>query len=240
MCHSNSYPKKAQMKQRFFWKITTLSGLGPGCSLQTHLPTQRPAAQRALLQQLSLRAAPMNCFKSREVSAQPTSVHRKRSALSWLKAFRRTSSVATLEDYASLDRLAELLNGGDVALIRASYILTLRKEGGIFPTRQDLPSHALVDATMLQRVLAELEAFARSDQKWEMFFLGLVVVSYCWGSKEHPDATGQMLRDVLAPAVEWYLSERAGVVMRRACWAAGATELTDELLDFAVFIECAH
>lgn len=184
----------------------------------------------------------MNCFKSREVSAQPTSVHRKRSALSWLKAFLRIkpSSVATLQDYASLDRLAELLNGGDVALIRASYILTLRKEGGIFPIRQDLPSHALVDATMLQRVLAELEAFARSDQKYEMFFMGLVVVSYCWGSKEHPDATGQMLRDVLAPAVEWYLSERAGVVMRRACWAAGATELTDELLDFAVFIECAH
>lgn len=177
-------------------------------------------------------------------NARPTStqkIHRKRSALSWLKAFlRRTSSVATLQDYASLVRLTELLNGGDVALIRASYILTLRKEGGIFPIRQDLPSHALVDATMLQRVLAELEAFARSDEKYEMFFLGLVVVSYCWGSKEHPDATGQMLRDVLAPAVEWYLSERAGVVMRRACWAAGATELTDELLDFAVFIECAH
>ena len=127
-----------------------------------------------------------------------------------------------------------------MALIRATYILELRKAGEVLPRRQDLPASAIVDGEMLRRVLAELKSFTSASEKFESHFLGLVVVSYCWAGKDHPDGTGQMIRDVLAPAIEWYLSERAGAFTRSdpACWTSGSqTPVTDDLLDFAVFVD---
>ena len=39
-----------------------------------------------------------------------------------------------------------------------------------------------------------------------------VVISYAWLAREHPDADARQLREVLAPAIEWYMSERARLI----------------------------
>ena len=124
-----------------------------------------------------------------------------------------------LADFVDLGRLRELLTCGDLVLVKATYLMELAAAKELLPRRQDLPQHAVCDSQMLDRALAELEALtADLDWRWhalaEAHFPGIVTVSYAWGSREHPDPGCQLLREVLAPAFEWYLSERAAYLQR--------------------------
>lgn len=75
----------------------------------------------------------------------------------------------------------------------------------------------------------------------------LVVVSYAWSSPAHPDPDGWQLHRVLGPAIEWYMSERAGHLhtqpdfefgTEKGWWQArGRGRLTEEELDFGIFID---
>ena len=62
-----------------------------------------------------------------------------------------------------------------------------------------------------------------------MQFPGIVIVSYAWGARDHPDPSGRLLREVLAPAIEWYMSERTGGYSKRGK-RSGA-------LDFGMFLD---
>ena len=120
--------------------------------------------------------------------------------------------------YVGSDALASMLRCGDIALVRASYVLRLHASGGVLPRRQDLPAGALADAAMIERLVAELDACrGRGAKTYEMKYQGLVVVSYAWGAKEHPDGEGHMLARTLAPACEWYLSERCRLLENGGC-----------------------
>lgn len=35
-----------------------------------------------------------------------------------------------------------------------------------------------------------------------------------WSAKEHPDGDGRQLREVIAPCIEWYMSERAKLIRK--------------------------
>ena len=126
---------------------------------------------------------------------------------------------ASLERYIAVETagsqssLRQLLEGEDVVLIRGSYFLELKRTGEILPRRQDLPAHAIVDRKMMLRLLAELRSVADSKFGFNMQFPGIVVVSYAWAAAEHPDGKGNMIREVLAPAIEWYMSERAKSIL---------------------------
>ena len=127
-----------------------------------------------------------------------------------------------MDKYTALDPLRDFLKSGDVALVRASHLLSL-PSGGKFLRRQDLPPEAAVDDAMLDRSFAELEAWhmwlqtAQSGGRRRLFHLLMrfppfVVVSYAWSAPQHPDADGRQLREVFAPALKWYMCERAKLI----------------------------
>ena len=136
----------------------------------------------------------------------------------------KTASSQPLEDgkkYADLSALRCFLESGDVALIRASSLLATAQRKGIFLRRQELPPEALVDSIMLERSFAELHAWDAylaerpADESWQQQlarFPPFVVISYAWTAREHPDGDGRQLREVLAPALQWYMSERAQLI----------------------------
>lgn len=154
----------------------------------------------------------------------------------------RTTSVRDIFAYQRIDGLRNFLIGGSVALVKASYILELAATpNAVLLRRQDLPQHALVDDAMLGRCLEELDRSYGRSYLGEMF-LPIVIASYCWMSPSHPDGGGRQLREVLAPAVEWYMSERAGRIANN--WSQGSSKdpasnprLTADAIDFALFID---
>ena len=100
--------------------------------------------------------------------------------------------------YVDLEPLRALLLSGDVALVKASYLLDLANAGGILPRRQDLPEHALLDSTMLAAICDEIKAWLNFCAKLTarrltytnaMRFPQLVAISYAWAEPEHPDAS---------------------------------------------------
>lgn len=131
----------------------------------------------------------------------------------------------SLDDYQQVDAISSILRSGDIVLLRASYILELHRTGHVLPRRQDLPPHAIVGKAMLERVLTEVETVCRCKRNHEMQFQGLVIVSYAWAAKEHPDSDGKMVADVLAPAIEHYMSERAAFLLNDGC--RGTRSLTE-------------
>ena len=134
----------------------------------------------------------------------------ERDAAVSLKQVETPPELTTFDDYVELHRLKAMLLSGDLVLVKASYLLELSKSDAVLPRRQDLPDSALVDAMMLQRIIRELELW---DSTSDMFFTGLVVISYAWGHPDHPDPHKQLLQNVLAPAIEWYMSERAAFIV---------------------------
>ena len=149
------------------------------------------------------------------------------------------TSSKELARYVDCSELRELTEGADVALVKASYFLKLNAAGKRLPRRQDLPAEALVDAMMSSRIFSEIEFVSASNFAFNMQFPGLVIVSYAWGSRDHPDEHGNLLREVLAPAIEWYMSERAALVRDKEFWAAtldGSLDLADQV-DFGIFVD---
>ena len=152
----------------------------------------------------------------------------------------------SVRDYNAMDAIASVLRSGDVAFVRASYLLELSASNKILPRRQDLPAHAMVSAPMLERLLDELDMVTRCQRQHEMLFPGCVIVSYAWGDKGHPDKHGEMLSQVLAPAIEWYLSERAAFVANDGCrgtrsvasaWWRDARAHAADGHDFGLFLD---
>ena len=75
---------------------------------------------------------------------------------------------ASFGDYVDLDALRELVSGGDLVLVKATYLIGLNAAGKRLPRRQDLPADALVDDAMLERIFSELEALAGDAEGWEL------------------------------------------------------------------------
>ena len=94
------------------------------------------------------------------------------------------------QDYRSVDAISAILRSGDIALIKASYLLELSRTNATLPRRQDLPPGALVSGQMLERLLDELAFASGCRRQHEMLFTGLVVVSYAWAARGHPDPAG--------------------------------------------------
>ena len=106
--------------------------------------------------------------------------------------------------------------GPDVRLLKASW---LAKQG--YAKRQELPHRQELEATEPEafvgedevvRLLEETAAVptASGASGGSMAFPPLLVLSYCWRTPAHPDPSGDLLA-ILAPVLEWYLSERASL-----------------------------
>ena len=150
------------------------------------------------------------------------------------------------EDYRSLGALCSLFDDSDVQLVRASFLLELAGSGELLPRRQDLPAHAIVDGLTLSAQLKEVSAWDEyltngPTETWHaqlMRFPPVVCISHAWATRSHPDPDGRLLRQVIAPALEWYMGERANLIK-----GGGAShvpidaDLTCEGADFGVFID---
>lgn len=152
--------------------------------------------------------------------------------------------------YTEVAPLRHLLETGDLVLVRATYFLELAKTKRPLPRRQDLPGDALVDKNMLDKLMGELEALVkiRKHVLTDMHFPGVVAISYAWAAADHPDGECKMLREVLAPAIEWYLSERAAYVKNRGfehkkfretvgCGWSENLDLNLDAIDFGIFLD---
>ena len=83
-----------------------------------------------------------------------------------------------------------------VPLIDAHYLVRLAKLGGILPRGQDVPATALITRASAWRL-----------RRWStQFSLPVLVLSYPWLDKDHPDRHGELLRR-LAPVLEAMLDE---------------------------------
>ena len=150
-------------------------------------------------------------------------------------------------NYVELAPLRVFLESGDVALVRASHFLELAQTPpSIFRRRQDLPEGAIVDAAMLERSFRELsewDDYLRNPKQpfhtQLMRFPPFVIASYAWSSKEHPDADGRQLREVLAPAIEWYMCERAKLIREGGFMDAPklSNPNTPDGADFGIFLD---
>jgi hypothetical protein len=149
--------------------------------------------------------------------------------------------------YTELAPLREFVESGDVALVRASYLLELAAtKDQKFERRQALPASALVDKPMLDRSFRELsewDDYLRAPKyPWHsqlMRFPPIVVASYAWGDKAHPDKDARQLREVLAPAIEWYVAERAKLIKKGGCGGAPklSNSFTADGADFGIFLD---
>lgn len=149
--------------------------------------------------------------------------------------------------YTELAPLREFVESGDVALVRASYLLELAAtKDQKFERRQALPASALVDKPMLDRSFRELsewDDYLRAPKyPWHsqlMRFPPIVVASYAWGDKAHPDKDARQLREVLAPAIEWYMAERAKLIKEGGCGGAPklSNSFTADGADFGIFLD---
>lgn len=82
--------------------------------------------------------------------------------------------------YEEYDSLNNAITGGDqspVALIHLDYLFELHGRNQIIPCRQELPAHAVFSGTIDDEVL-------------------LLVLSYSWCARQHPDPEGRVLADV--------------------------------------------
>lgn len=157
-------------------------------------------------------------------------------------------AAAALSKYIDVDALVGLLEQQDIVLVWASWLLELAGSDGRFLRRQDLPARAVVDTAALKRLATEILAWhsvvasAKPDVKTllshTMRFPPFVVVSYAWLSRPHPDPDGRQLQEVLAPALEWYMSERARLGVEDNCaMYAGDINIAPTGPDFAVFLD---
>ena len=154
-----------------------------------------------------------------------------------------------LSKYVDIAALVSLLEQQDILLVWASWLLELAGSGGRFLRRQDLPEGAAVDPGALRRLAKEVHAWnavlaAHPDKphlRYAMRFPPFVIVSYAWLSKEHPDPDGRQLQEVLAPALEWYMSERARLAVEDAYAEEdlGGAAPAPAGPDFAVFVDFA-
>ena len=166
-------------------------------------------------------------------------------------------------DLSSLRKFLQTQDDGGIVLIKASYLSTLASTHSPFPPRDQLPEEAIVGPAMLERSVAELEAWVTYLQSPEapedsqfLRFPPIAIVTYTWGLEpdmynpdvEHPDPGGQQLKDNIAPALEWYAAQRAKHVKeieedssfsqalaRRGC--ALIVNPDAAALDFCVFLE---
>ena len=161
---------------------------------------------------------------------------------------------ADLTRYNNIDSIEAFAAEGDVGFVNASYYLELAAQGSRFPRRQEVPPHAVVGKAALKRMADEVRAWrkllaehAGKGLEFAMRFPPFVVVSYAWLSKEHPDPDGRQLREVLAPAIEWYMAERARLIKgwegydyyesRLGPAARLDAPFTAEGVDFAIFVD---
>ena len=143
----------------------------------------------------------------------------------------------------------------DFVFVKASHLLALAAEpGGKFLRRQDLPDAAIADASTIEQWAAEVEHSvklraeypAEEELQRGMRFPPFVIISYAWLNAMHPDPEGKQLREVLAPAIEWYMSERARYVsgdayaVKHSSAKEGArlpAAFTAEGVDFGIFLD---
>ena len=111
-----------------------------------------------------------------------------------------------------------------VPLIDAHYLLLLAKLGGVLPRGQDIPASALITPASAWRL-----------RLWgSQYSLPVLVLSYPWLDKDHPDRHGGLLRR-LAPVLEAMLAEcRRGVEKGggRLASLAPTTATVGVMLDF--------
>ena len=159
--------------------------------------------------------------------------------------------------YVDIASIEEFALSGDICLVWASYFLELAAAGrkipaaGRFLRRQDLPQRAVVDHAAVRRLAAEVREWraflakllaAQPDKAfvaYAMRFSPFVVASYAWLSPEHSDPDSRQLREVLAPAIEWYMSERARLADGNDDYAqhGAPTPCLADGIDFAIFVD---
>ena len=100
-------------------------------------------------------------------------------------------AAAPQSKYTDLDSLLDFALSGDVQFVKASYCLTLARQGGIFPRRQDLPPEARVSPADVRRWGDEVRATLALRKKFTegygveeiqhgVRFPPFVVTSYAW------------------------------------------------------------
>ena len=79
---------------------------------------------------------------------------------------------------------------GDSILIRSSFFATLHRNGGRIPRRQDIESDT-PDAIVSAKELRRMYQHGRTVGGFRA--MPVIVVSYCWASREHPDPEAHLL-----------------------------------------------
>lgn len=144
--------------------------------------------------------------------------------------------------YISLQTVWKALQGRDVLLIRASWLIELARRDGRMPRRQELPPAAIWDVDDFKKFLKDVRwgqlhlvgaaGAGRSGCQGPAAFatLPIVTVSYCWLTREHPDPKSQTIR-ALSRILEKYLEHIQRILDKTG------VDASSQPADVAVFMD---
>ncbi len=147
---------------------------------------QKTAAERAAEKAADEKAA---AAKAAQKAAWDKEAAEREAAAEKADAERLGVSLADLTRYTKPDAIWAALEAGHVALLSASYLLKLAREGGVLSRRQDLPPEAFICVEELKRLYGK----GNYDRA-----LPIIAISFCWDSPQHPDPRGEQLATVAA------------------------------------------
>jgi len=84
--------------------------------------------------------------------------------------------------------IMELLQTGDVVLVKADWLVKMSEKGEVIPKRQGLPREALWHTV---------------EKPWEAT---VVALSHCWMTKTHPDPMSEQLRNFTGPMLQRFMA----------------------------------
>ncbi len=128
--------------------------------------------------------------------------------------------------YNEAESLFSALEDGSVALLKATWIISLHeKTKRPLKRRQDLPAAAFFNVDELRRMHGKSKAIVGKGHRFEFKPVPIVAVSHFWRTPEHPDPEGETLR-MVATQLKSLLTER---------FSSGSTARELGLRDFGVF-----
>ena len=127
-----------------------------------------------------------------------------------------------IKSYFEIELLLDLLaeydaDGGlggkysDVRLLSASWLIAAAGENRALPRRQELEASdgdaPYLPEDRIRFILKEEVEKVSMTFPQKPFYPGVLVLSYCWHSKESSDPDGSLLR-MIAPMLAWYMHQR--------------------------------
>jgi len=132
----------------------------------------------SVLLQMSTEAIYLAC---RGAGVDPLALHEETARAAMVA---ETIKAVSTDKYISYQTIRDILLGGDTILVKGSWLIKRCSNGGLMPPRQELEARFPSAIWKVDELLELAEVGA----------VGIISVSYCWCSQEHPDPKSEQMQ----------------------------------------------